>query len=67
MTFAAKVSTLKKIEPTLRKWTSGTHPDDFKMFLDLRNQGEILITPLPGYATHGEVAWLAPLTDWSKI
>ena len=65
MTFAAKVSILKKIEPTLRKWTSGTHPDDFKMFLDLRNQGEILITPLPGYATHGEVAWLSPLTDWS--
>jgi hypothetical protein len=67
MTFAAKVSTLKKMEPILRKWTSGTHPDDFKMFLDLRNQGEILITPLPGYATHGEVAWLSPLTDWSKI
>lgn len=67
MTFASKVSTLKRIKPILKKHTSGTHPNDFKMFLELRQQGEILITPLPGYATHGETAWLAPLTDWSKI
>ena len=67
MTFASKVSTLKRIEPILRKHTSGIHPNDFQMFLELRQQGELLITPLPGYATHGEVAWLAPLTDWSKI
>ncbi len=67
MTFASKVSTLKRIEPILRKHTSGTHPNDFQMFLELRQQGELLITPLPGYATHGEVAWLTPLTDWSKI
>jgi hypothetical protein len=67
MTFASKVSTLKRIEPILRKHTSGTHPNDFQMFLELRQQRELLITPLPGYATHGEVAWLSPLTDWSKI
>jgi len=67
MTFASKVSTLKRVELILRKWTSGTHPDDFKMFLELRENNEILITPLPGYATHGETAWLSPLTDWSKI
>ena len=67
MTFAAKVSTLKRVEPILRKHTSGTHPDDFQMFLELRQQGELLITPIPGYATHGETRWLAPLTDWSKI
>ena len=67
MTFAAKVSTLKRIEPILRKHTSGTHPDDFQMFLELRQKGELLITPIPGYATHGETAWLSPLTDWSKV
>lgn len=67
MTFAAKVSTLKRVESTLRKWTVGQHPHDFQMFLDLRQQNELLITPLPGYATHGETAWLTPLTDWSKI
>jgi len=67
MTFAAKVSTLKRVEPILRKWTSETHPNDFQMFLELRDQGELLITPIPGYATHGETAWLSPLTDWSKV
>ena len=67
MTFAAKVSTLKRVESILRKHTSGAHPNDFHMFLELREQGELLITPLPGYATHGETGWLSPLTDWNKI
>ena len=66
MTFAAKVSTLKRTEETLRKWTSESHPNDFQMFLDLRAQKELLITPLPGYATHGETAWLSPLNNWKK-
>jgi hypothetical protein len=67
MTFASKVSTLKRIESILRKWTSNTYPDDFKMFLELREHAELLITSIPGYATHGETAWLSPLTDWSNI
>lgn len=67
MTFASTVATLKRTEPILRKWTVGKHPHDFQMFLDLRQQNELLITPLPGYATHGETAWLSPLTDWSNI
>ena len=67
MTFASKVSTLKRIEPILRKWTSGVHPDDFQMFLELRKNNELLLTPIPGYSTHGETAWLAPFTDWKKI
>ena len=67
MTFAAKVSTLKKYEDTLRNFTKDTHPNDFQMFLHLREQGGLLLTPLPGYATHGETAWLSPFTDWKKI
>jgi len=67
MTFASKVSTLKEIEPTLREYTSGTHPNDFQMFLELRNKNKLLISSIPGYSTHGETAWLSPLTDWSKI
>ena len=66
MTFAAKVSTLKKYEDTLRNFTNGTHPNDFQMFLSLRDQAGLLLTPLPGYSTHGETAWLSPLTDWSQ-
>lgn len=67
MTFAAKVSTLKKYETILRKHTSTSHPHDFKMWVELREQGASLITPLPGYATHGETAWLSPLTNWFEV
>ena len=67
MTFAAKVSTLKRCEPILRKHTSQTHPNDFQMFLELRENNELLITSIPGYSTHGETSWLSPLTNWSQI
>jgi len=67
MTFAAEVKTLKENEGVLRKYTAGTHPNDFQMFLELRSLNKLLITPIPGYATHGETDWLSPLTDWSKI
>ena len=58
---------LIRTEPTLRRYTQGTYPEDFRMFLDLRSQNELVITPLPGYSTHGETAWLAPLINWSNI
>lgn len=67
MTFAAQVKTLKKDESILREYTSGSYPRDFEMFLALREKQHGLITPIPGYATHGETAWLSPLTDWSQI
>tara|TARA_Y100001963_G_C6781477_1_gene450150 strand:- start:1312 stop:2040 length:729 start_codon:yes stop_codon:yes gene_type:complete len=67
MTFASKIETLTRDESILRKWTNGTYPDDFKMFLDLRDNGRSLITSIPGFSTHGETNWLSPLTDWSKV
>ena len=67
MTFAAKAKTLKEVETILRKHTTGTYPRDFDMFLELRENNRILISSIPGYATHGETAWLTPLIDWSKI
>lgn len=67
MTFAAKVKTLKEDEEILRLYTQGSYPRDFDMFLALRDKGRALVTPLPGYATHGETAWLSPLTNWSNI
>jgi hypothetical protein len=62
MTFAAKVSTLKRVEPILRKYTQGTYPEDFKMFLELRNNGEFLLCPINSYSTHGETQWLGVLS-----
>lgn len=67
MTFAAKVKTLRQDEQVLRHYTSGTHPNDFPMFIDLYNRGKRLLSSIPGYSTHGETAWLAPLTNWAKV
>ena len=67
MTFASRVKTLKEDLGIIKTWTIGTYPDDFKMFLELRENGRSLITPLPGYSTHGETKWLSPFTDWSKV
>lgn len=67
MTFATTVQTLIRTQETLRKYTQGSYPEDFKMFLDLREQGELLISSIPGYSTHGETTWLSPLTDWSLV
>ena len=67
MTFAAKVKTLREVEPILRKHTTGTYPRDFDMFLELRENNRILISSIPGYATHGESAWLSPLSAWDNL
>jgi hypothetical protein len=61
MTFASTVKNLKEDEEILRKWTNGNHPNDFKMFLELREKGKPLLCPLNTYSTHGETQWLAPL------
>lgn len=68
MTFASKVSKLKEDESILRKWTNmGHYPRDFDMFIELRENGKSLMTSIPGYSTHGETAWLSPLTDWGNL
>lgn len=67
MTFAAKVKTLLEDKDIMRSFTSETYPRDFDMFLSLRDKGRCLVTPIPGYSTHGETLWLSPLTDWSAI
>lgn len=66
MTFASKTKFLKRDEIIIRKWTSGSYPDDFKMFMDLNNAGQQVISCVPGYATHGESKWLTPLINWRK-
>ena len=66
MTFASKVSTLRANEDILRKHTNTIHPNDFGMFLELREKNQLLITSIPGYSTHGETQWLSPLNNWKK-
>lgn len=67
MTFASTVEYLKEDEQVWRKWTAGTHPDDFEIFVEL-NKGHKrnVLSCIPGYATHGETQWLSPLINWRK-
>jgi hypothetical protein len=67
MTFASRVRTIRQRSGTIRKWTAGTHPHDFQMFLSLRAEGEILGSAVPGYSTHGESKFLSPGVDWEAI
>ena len=76
MTFASRVRTLKEDFDILKKWTIGNHtpsiakgyPEDMHMFVELRNEKQrALVTPLPGFSTHGETNFLTPYRDWSKV
>jgi hypothetical protein len=67
MTFATKVSVLREDASVWNKYVSGTYPQDFQCFLELRDRGRTLATPVPGYSTHCEPMWASPLTDWQLI
>jgi hypothetical protein len=67
MTFATHISTIREDEPIWSKHIVGAHPNDFRCFLELRDMGRTLATPIPGYSTHCEPMWASPLIDWSKI
>jgi hypothetical protein len=66
MTFASKVKTLREDEKIIRKWTSETHPHDFQMFMELKQNFRRLASPIPGYSTHCESRWLTPLKNWNE-
>lgn len=67
MTFASKVSTLKRDEAILRKWTVGTHPHNFEMFMELHERGRKLVSSVPAVSTHGETQFLSPIVDWETL
>ena len=67
MTFSSRVKTLKEDKPIFDKWISGVHPNDHQMFLELRSKERILVSPMPGYSTHGEAKWLSPFKNWTTI
>lgn len=69
-TFATSVKTLREDYETWKKWCFAapeqTHPNDFPCFLELREKGRSLLSPLPSLSTHCEPSWAAPLIDWDK-
>lgn len=80
MTFASKVGILRSDRLFFKHYTVGwttsrkrwlrrfgpkRFPKDYRLFSALSFwKGRRLISPLPGFSTHGEALWLAPLIDW---
>ncbi len=76
MTFATKVKTLKSDKSI---WWAKTKisPRDFEAFNRLGGRGSLsnilfgkrrkLISSIPGYSTHIEVAFLTPLVNWQSL
>lgn len=82
MTFAARVSTLRRDArlfrqhtvgligliggrriPGLRRWQPKRVPQDFQLFCALARRGRRLASPIPGWSTHGESAWITPFFE----
>lgn len=68
MTFAARVSTLKKYKRIFLRYTNSAPPRDNLMFLnlDLELANTMLFVPIPSFSTHGETKYLAPVIDWRE-
>ncbi|MDX2191524.1 MAG: hypothetical protein SFY32_16855 [Bacteroidota bacterium] len=77
MTFACKLQTLKDDFDIWDKYTQGSLPNDDLIFYRLQSLKKLkfkffgknrkLISPIPGYSTHVEKAYLSPLIDWNKV
>lgn len=66
MTFASTVKTLKEHQSIIKNFTKTSHPYDFDMWIALRNIGATLVSPIPGYSTHGDLPTIAPLINWEN-
>ncbi len=71
MTFATRVSTLHDDRRVWKWFARGVHPRDYHAFRyltrrRLSGRRRRLISPIPAYSTHAELAWLAPLIDWTS-
>lgn len=67
MTFATTTNILRQDSLIWKKYIEGSHPNDFMCFIELRNTGRTLVSPIPALSTHCEPAWAAPLIDWDNV
>jgi hypothetical protein len=66
-TFATKYSTLLEDIKIHTKYSTGVEPSaDHYKFLELSQNGRVLISSLPGYSTHCQEHLLSPCIDWEK-
>lgn len=67
MTFATTSKFLKLNREVFERWLTSRHPYDCEIFMDLKLKGYELISPIPGFSTHGETEFLGPLVNWSEV
>jgi hypothetical protein len=67
MTFATRVETLKSDWSVFLRYCGGNYTDDYRLFRHLAKwKRRVLVSSVPGFSTHCEVAFLSPLRDWVK-
>lgn len=66
MTFAAKVKTLREDYDLIKTFLKSSIPEDWAMFMALKNKDRKLVNPIPGYATHCIQEYTSPLIDWKS-
>ena len=67
-TYAMRAKTLMEHLEIHRHFSKGRSiTADHNKFLELNAQGAVLISSLPGYATHGEPEFASPCIDWEYI
>jgi hypothetical protein len=67
MTFATNIETLRSDWNIWKPLIEGTYPHDMQIFLNLRQAGRSLVTPIPGASTHCMPEWASPGIDWQHI
>lgn len=68
MTFGSKGDVIKKDKPIWDKYLLTSYPRDYDAFCELiQVYNRSLISPIPGLATHSEIPWLSPFTNWETI
>ena len=67
MTFATTVKTLEEDWDVWEKATETSHPNDFGAFIELAHKQRHLVSPIPAYSTHCEIAWGSPGIDWKEL
>ena len=68
MTFASTVKQLKIDKEVFWSNTNSDKPLDFSIFTQLCiHQHLILISPIPGYSTHGNFYSLTPIINWEEV
>lgn len=67
MTFGAFVDVLRRDKEVFWKNTSTNISKDFEIFLELRQNGFLLSSPIPSLSTHCEKKFLAPFINWESV